>query len=94
MNENENNQKPERVIRIKSWQLVAVAMGIGWFIAPNVIKNLIAAASFATVARGYIWLLGIGGAFLLLIDKSGSGKFVGIGCLLVAGWLFLCTGGA
>lgn len=90
MNDN-SNQKPERVIKIQWWQLMVVALILGAFIAPTVVENLLSVASLTTVAKGYVWLLGIGGAFLILIDKAWAGKMIGIACLALAGWLFFCT---
>jgi len=91
VSKNENNQKPERVIRIKSWHLTAAALVLGVLIAPTVVESLVSVASLTTVAKGYVWLLGIGGAFLILIDKAWAGKMIGVACLALAGWLFFCT---
>jgi len=88
---NENNRKPERVIRIKSWHLTAGSVLIALLIAPTVVKGLVSVANLTTVAKGYVWLLGIGGVFLVLVDKAWAGKMIGIACLVLAGWLFFCT---
>jgi hypothetical protein len=88
---NENNRKPERVIRIKPWHLTAGSVLIALFIAPTVVKGLVSVANLTTVAKGYVWLLGIGGVFLVLVDKAWAGKMIGVACLVLAGWLFFCT---
>lgn len=70
---------------------MVVALIFGAFIAPTVVENLLSVASLTTVAKGYVWLLGIGGVFLVLVDKAWAGKMIGIACLVLAGWLFFCT---